>query len=136
MSCINFFVFLFLLVLSSSKHAFYSLFGWKFVVFILLMRKMGLLCFSITFRIMTGKFWQVFVKTSSFRNPVFGVPWLAVISHNAETNRNGEIKNTLDFKLENSFAFIVFFNFYIFFQYQTTSFTVLMLKKIAFSYFY
>ena len=97
------------------------------------MRETSCFCFSITFRIMTGEFCESFVKNKNFRNPVFEVPGLTVISHNAETERNEDIKSTLEFNLE---IYITFFVFVVSFSAQNTFFTVSMLKISRILYFY
>ena len=56
---------------------------------------------------MTGDICESLLKTKNSRNPVFEVPRLTVISHNAEKDRNEDIKYTLDFNLENCIVFFV-----------------------------
>ena len=135
MNSINFLVFLIFAVFSALKHVFYSFVAEKSTFFILLMRETSFFCFLITFHIMTGEFCESIVKTKIFRNRVFGVPGLTVISHNAETERNYDIKNTLEFNLDTCFVFFVFFSFVVQFQLKNTFSIVSMLKISRFLFF-
>ena len=80
------------------------------------MRGTTCFCFSITLCIMIGEICESLVKTKNSRNPVFEVLGLIFISHNATTERNEGIKNTLVvFILRNPLFFVVFLNFVVFF---------------------
>ena len=125
-----------MLFFSASIHGFYSFLAEKSPVFILLMGGTSCFYFSITFRIMTGEFCESFVKNKNFRNPVFEVPGLTVISHNAETERNEDTKSTLEFNLEIYITFFIFVVFVVSFSAQNTFFTVSMLKISRILYFY
>ena len=93
---------------------------------------------------MTGEFCESFVKTKNFRNPVFGVPGLTVISHNAETERNEDIKNTLEFNFGSCISFFVFLVFvvfsalkHVFYRFHAENFAdfILLLRKTNSLYF-